>query len=30
MKLLQKEEPVAVKKPAEKRRRIITVIDAIE
>jgi hypothetical protein len=31
MKLLQKkEEPVAIKKPAEKRRRIITVIDAIE
>jgi hypothetical protein len=31
MKLLQKkEEPAAIKKPAEKRRRIITVIDAIE
>jgi hypothetical protein len=31
MKLLQKkEEPTAIKKPAEKRRRIITVIDAIE
>jgi hypothetical protein len=31
MKLLQnKEEPVAIKKPAEKGRRIITVIDAIE
>jgi hypothetical protein len=31
MKLLQKkEEPVAIKKPTEKRRRIITVIDAIE
>jgi hypothetical protein len=31
MRLLQKkEEPVAIKKPAEKRRRIITVIDAIE
>jgi hypothetical protein len=31
MKLLQKkEEPAAIKKPAEKRRRIITVFDAIE
>jgi hypothetical protein len=31
MKLLQKkEEPATIKKPAEKRRRIITVIDAIE
>ena len=31
MKLLQKkEEPAAIKKPAEKRRTIITVIDAIE
>jgi hypothetical protein len=31
MKLLQKkEEPAAIKKPAEKRRRIITIIDAIE
>jgi hypothetical protein len=31
MKLLQKkEEPTAIKKPVEKRRRIITVIDAIE
>jgi hypothetical protein len=31
MKLLQKkEEPAAIKKPAEKRRRIITAIDAIE
>jgi hypothetical protein len=31
MKLLQKkEEPAAIKMPAEKRRRIITVIDAIE
>jgi hypothetical protein len=31
MKLLQKkEQPVAIKKPAEKRRRIITVVDAIE
>jgi hypothetical protein len=31
IKLLQKkEEPVAIKKPAEKRQRIITVIDAIE
>jgi hypothetical protein len=31
MKLLQKkEEPAAIKKPAEKRRRIITVVDAIE
>jgi hypothetical protein len=31
MKLLQKkEEPAAIKKPAEKRQRIITVIDAIE
>jgi hypothetical protein len=31
MKLLQKkEEPAAIKKPAEKRRRIINVIDAIE
>jgi hypothetical protein len=31
IKLLQKkEEPAAIKKPAEKRRRIITVIDAIE
>jgi hypothetical protein len=31
MKLLQKkEEPAAINKPAEKRRRIITVIDAIE
>jgi hypothetical protein len=31
MKLLQKkEEPAVIKKPAEKRRRIITVIDAIE
>jgi hypothetical protein len=31
MKLLQKkEEPAAIKKPAEKRRRIITVIDSIE
>jgi hypothetical protein len=31
MKLLKKkEEPAAIKKPAEKRRRIITVIDAIE
>jgi hypothetical protein len=31
MKLLQKkEEHVAIKKPAEKRRRIITVFDAIE
>jgi hypothetical protein len=31
MKVLQKkEEPAAIKKPAEKRRRIITVIDAIE
>jgi hypothetical protein len=31
MKLLQKkEEPAAIQKPAEKRRRIITVIDAIE
>jgi hypothetical protein len=31
MKLLQKkEEPAAIKKPAEKRRRIITVIDDIE
>jgi hypothetical protein len=30
MKLLQKEEPATIKKLAEKRRRIITVIDAIE
>jgi hypothetical protein len=31
MKLLQKkEEPATIKKPTEKRRRIITVIDAIE
>jgi hypothetical protein len=31
MKLLQKkEEPAAIKKPAKKRQRIITVIDAIE
>jgi hypothetical protein len=30
MKLLQKEEPAAIKKPAEKRQRIITIIDAIE
>jgi hypothetical protein len=31
MKLLQKkEEPAAIKKPAEKRRRIVTVIEAIE
>jgi hypothetical protein len=31
MKLLQKkEEPATIKKPAEKRRRIITVFDAIE
>jgi hypothetical protein len=31
MKVLQKKvEPTAIKKPAEKRRRIITVIDAIE
>jgi hypothetical protein len=31
MKLLQKkEDPAAIKKPAEKRRRIITVIDAID
>jgi hypothetical protein len=31
MKLLQKkEEPAAIKKPTEKRRRIITVFDAIE
>jgi hypothetical protein len=31
MKLLQKkEEPVAIKKPTEKRQRVITVIDAIE
>jgi hypothetical protein len=31
MKLLQKkEEPATIKKPAEKRRRIITIIDAIE
>jgi hypothetical protein len=30
MNLLQKEEPATIKKPAEKRRRIITVIDAIE
>jgi hypothetical protein len=31
MKLLQKkEEPAVIKKPAEKRRRIITVFDAIE
>jgi hypothetical protein len=31
MKLLQKkEEPVAIKKPVEKRRRIITVFDAIK
>jgi hypothetical protein len=31
MKLLQKkEEPTAIKKPTEKRRRIITFIDAIE
>jgi hypothetical protein len=31
MKLFKKkEEPAAIKKPAEKRRRIITVIDAIE
>jgi hypothetical protein len=31
MKLLQKKkEPAAIKKPAEKRRRIITVFDAIE
>jgi hypothetical protein len=31
MKLLQKkEEPAAIKKPAEKRQRIVTVIEAIE
>jgi hypothetical protein len=30
MKLLQKKEPAEIKKPAEKRQRIITVIDAIE
>jgi hypothetical protein len=31
MKLLQKkEDPTAIKKPAEKRRRIITIFDAIE
>jgi hypothetical protein len=28
--LEKKEEPAAIKKPVEKRRRIITVIDAIE
>jgi hypothetical protein len=30
MKLLQKEEPAAIKKPTEKRQRIITIFDAIE